>query len=238
MEKTEWTVSEIDRALHIPPASGYRIVQSLERSRFLQRSPTGSGFRLGFEAVRLADLVLGGLDIREAARPIMRELAREVGETIILLVPGLDVAVCIEAVEGLSPIRPQSLRIGQHVSYNAGAGPMTILSYLPEAARNRIISSNLPKLTDRTIVKPSELRARCQQIVRDGVTSSRSEMIARTLAVAAPIFAADGSPIAGAIALTGIDDGVGRLPSLRSRIVAAAREITNKLGGHLVVGSA
>ena len=135
-EKPEWTVAELDKALRIPPASGYRIVQSLERARFLRRSRNGNAYQLGLETVRLAYLVLGSLDIRDAARPIMRELAKTAGETIILLIPGSDVAVCIESVEGPSPIRPQALRVGEHVAYNAGAGPLTILAYL-RATRTR-----------------------------------------------------------------------------------------------------
>jgi DNA-binding IclR family transcriptional regulator len=230
-EKPEWTVSELGKALRIPPASGYRVVQSLERGRLLRRSPNGSGYQLGLEIVRLADLVLGGLDIRDAARPVMRELAKTVGETIVLLVPGSDVAVCIEAVEGLSPIRPQSLRVGEHVAYNAGAGPLTILAYLPASERERIIASDLPRLTERTITDPAELRARCEKIGREGVAYSRSEMIPRTLAVAAPIFSGDGSPVSGAIALTGVDDRARRLPTLRGHIIAAAREISERLGG-------
>ena len=203
-DKLEWSVSEICKELRIPPASGYRILGSLERAKFLDRSKNGTSYQLGLETIRLSHLVLAGLDIRDAARPIMRDLARKIGETIILLVPGTGMAVCIEAVEGVSPILPRPLRVGEHVPYNAGAAPLTLLAFLDPHDRDRIIASRLPKLTERTLVKSSELRARCVQIAGDGVAYSRSEMIAKTLAVAAPIFSGDGSPVAGAIALTRI----------------------------------
>ena len=231
-EKLDWSVSEICKALRIPPASGYRILGSLERAKFLERSRNGNGYQLGLETIRLSHLVLAGLDIRDAARPIMRDLARKIGETIILLVPSAGMAVCIEAVEGVSPILPRPLRVGEHVPYNAGAGPLTLLAFLDPQDREQIINSRLPKLTERTIVKSSELRARCAQIASDGVAYSRSEMIPKTLAVAAPIFSGDGSPVSGAIALTGLDNGASRVLTLKRDILAAASEITGRLGGH------
>lgn len=228
-ERRAWTVPELADNFDIPLASAYRVVRSLEAAGFIEQRGEGRGYEPGLQFVRLSALVLSGLDIREVAKPIMRELAAELGETAVLLVPGPGVAVCIDNVEGLSPIRPRSLAVGEHVPYNGGAGPMAIFAFLPEREQDRIISAGLTHMTDATVVDPEVLKRRCADIVRTRLCRSSSEAVPGTEAVASPIFSGDGSPVAGSIALTGLE---GRLDSADDRILEAAAEIGRRLGSH------
>ena len=170
---------------------------------------------------------MSGLDIREIARPVMKELVAEVGETVVLLVPGPDVAVCIDHVEGTSPIRPRSLRVGEHVAYNGGAAPLAIFAFVPERDQERIIETGLRRLTENTVVNPGVLRERCAEIVLTKFCYSRSEAILGTAAVAAPIFFGVPASVVGAISLTGLQE---RVVGVEYRVLAAAEEICNRLG--------
>lgn len=228
-ERRAWTIPELSDTFDIPLASAYRIVRSLEAAGFIERQGEGRGYGPGLQFIRLAALVLSDLDIREVAKPIMRKLAAQLGETAVLLVPGPGVAVCIDNVEGLSAIRPRSLSIGEHVPYNGGAGPMAIFAFLPAEEQDRIINKGLTHITDSTVVDPAIFRKRCADIVRTRVCRSCNEAIPGTEAVASPIFSGDGSPVAGSIALTGME---GRLEGAEERILEAAAEIGRRLGSY------
>jgi DNA-binding IclR family transcriptional regulator len=172
---------------------------------------------------------LDGLDLREVAGPVMRRLVDVTGETAVLLVPHRTDAVCILQVEGSSPIRPRSVRIGDRVPYNAGAAPLAILAFLPPEERQLIIDNGFPALTSLTIVDPLTLRDRCADVVRSGVAYSRGEAILGTAAVAAPIFDAVDDRIAASIALTGIE---AKIVDMEAAVMQAASEISRQLGAH------
>jgi IclR family transcriptional regulator, KDG regulon repressor len=225
--KPEWKVQEISSELDVPLASAYRIVRILERSGYLERPRPGPSLQLGLAVLRLGSVVLSGLDMREIARPIMRDLASSLGETALLMVPFSDGAVCIENVEGTYPIRPRSIAVGEQMSFNAGALPLAILAFLPEEDRDRILRSPLPRIAEETLVKPDQIRDRCAHIAETGISYSSGEIVLGTAAVASPIFGADGA-VAGAVGVTGL---VERIVDFDESIRAAACEITRRFGG-------
>jgi IclR family KDG regulon transcriptional repressor len=226
--KPEWKVSEMSDELDVPLASAYRIVRVLERSGYLERPRAGPSLRLGLPFLRLASVVLSGLDLREVARPIMRELATDLGETALLVVPSADAAVCIENVEGSFPIRPRSIAIGEQLSFNAGALTLAILAFLPDEERERILRAPLPQIAEETLVDPDRIRERCQQIRRTGISYSRGEIVPGTAAIASPIFSSDDRSVAGSVGLTGLAE---RIVDFDKVIRSAASEITRRLGG-------
>lgn len=228
-EKREWAVRDLAAQLTIPLASAHRVVASLRDAGFLERTKEGHRYRLGLRCLRLASLVLDGLDLREVAGPIMRRLVDLTGETAVLLVPHRTDAVCILQVEGRSPIRPRSVRIGDRVPYNAGAAPLAIFAFLAREEQERIVHDGLRALTDLTIVDPKALQDRCADIVQKGVAYSRGEAILGTAAVAAPIFDAAEYHVAASVGLTGIE---AKIVDMEEAVMRAASEISRQLGAH------
>lgn len=226
-ERREWTTREVAAALNIPVASAYRVVGSLEAAGFIERQGSGPTFGLGLQIVRLASIVLSGSDLRAIARPIMEQLVAEVGETVVLLVPGRDLTVCIDYVEGTSPIRPRSLKVGDYVPYNGGAAPLAIFAFLPEQDQKRIMRTSLGQLTDKTIIDPKMLRERCSQIIKTKVSRSSDEVIPGTAAVAVPLFHGVPPSIVGSIGVTGLE---ARLVGVEDHVLAAADAISQRLG--------
>lgn len=223
----ELTVGEISRELDIPLASAYRTVHTMERRGFLERSGATGPYRLGMRLLHLGRLVHQRLDLREVARPVMVRLAADVGETAVLMVPHPDCVVCVENVEGSSPIRPRSITVGERRAYNGGAAGLAVLAFLPDEQRDRIINHHLEPITPRTVTDADAVRARCEEIRRSGVSYSEGEVIEGTAAVAAPIFAAEADEVVGSISLTGI---VPRIAGLEDTLRAAAAEISAALG--------
>lgn len=226
--KPDWTVTEMADELAVPLASAYRIVRVLERFGYLDRQRPSGSLRLGLPLLRLGSVVLARLDVREAARPIMRRLAVDLGETALLMVPLAHAAVCIENVEGTYPIRPRSISIGEQMPYNAGALPLALLAFLPEEDQDRVFSSPLPRLSPGTLCDLEHLRARCEQIRATGISYSEGEVVPGTAAIASPVFASGDGPVMASIGLTGLTE---RIVGFDDATRAAARELTSRLGG-------
>lgn len=223
----EWTIGAISTSLDLPLASTYRIVNTLIAQGFLERHRSHGRVRLGLALLRLGSVVQSGLSLREVAAQDMQYLAQEVGETAVLMVPRDLYAVCVENIEGSYPIRPRSIGVGEHFPYHAGAVPLAIFAFLPHEQQQRVLQHGLPRLTHNSLHTPEEVMARCAQIKQSRISYSREEAIAKTAAVAAPIFGADDSVVLGAIGLTGV---VERIIELDDVIWAAAQRISTKMG--------
>src|SRR3954451_14765720 len=73
-------VNELARRIGVNASTPSRVVGTLEAGRLVERGP-GGPYRLGLRLVALADGVLSRLDVRELARPRLRALAEQNGET-------------------------------------------------------------------------------------------------------------------------------------------------------------
>lgn len=226
LEDRDWAVREMAEALDIPLSSTYRIVRTLEAEGFLESADSRGSYRLGLRLLHLGFVVYSKLDVRQVALPVMQRLAEEVGETVVLMIPRRQYAVCVENVEGTYPIRPKSIAVGERRHYNCGAVALALLAYLPAEHREEILEEPLPRLTDFTLTSEEQISARCESIRESGVSYSRNEVFLGTAAVASPVFDAQ-AEVAAAVALTGV---VERIVDLEETIRMAAREISAALG--------
>ncbi|MGH3114890.1 MAG: IclR family transcriptional regulator domain-containing protein, partial [Gaiellaceae bacterium] len=89
----------------------------------------------------------------------------------------------------------------------------------------------LPRLTPRTIVDRSELRAELERTRRAGFAVAVEELELGLHAVAAPVFGALGTCVA-AVSVSGPAYRLaeGRLPAVGELCVAAADEVSARLG--------
>ena len=222
------TVKTIASRLGIPVATTYRLIRTLVDLGYLEDSQGGRGeFTLGIEIVRLSAVATAGNDLQSVSMPVMRSLATRTGETTVLLVPGEWTAVCVGLVEGTSPIRPRSARVGENVPYNGGATPIALLAFLDNAFRQRVIGAGFHTYTSHTPVSAAEIERVCADVRARGYAHSESEYIEGTSATAAPIFDGLGSVIAS-IGVTGITE---RVHDMEALVLQAAADITVRLGG-------
>ena len=219
----EWTARDIAAQLDIPLASTYRLLGTLEAHGFLERT-TDKSYRLGLALIRLASLVVAGLDVRRAALPTLVSLSERTGETALLVVARDDHAVCIERSEGTYPLRPRSFMIGERVRFDAGATPLALLAHLAPDETGRIIDGLANGDADRR----ATLLERCEQIRRSGCAYTHDEVVENTAAVSAPLFSVGSEWAVGAISVTGITE---RVQGLEPGVIAAAAEVTAALGG-------
>jgi DNA-binding IclR family transcriptional regulator len=233
-EAPVWGISEIGAAVGLPKSTVYRILRMLEQYRYVVRDPVTRKFRLGSGALSLGWRAIETNDLRQLALPVMRRLANETEETVILTALSEDRmhSVCIERIESPRQVR-LILEVGRRIPLHAGASSKILLAYMPAEDIERVIATcGLSRVYRNTITDPLALRAHLSAIREAGYATSVEETNEGAAGVAAPILNDEGLivaalGIAGPLARFGKDD----LP----RMIALAREGASevaRLRGH------
>lgn len=116
------TISELADAIGASRAAVYRLLAPLAARGLVRRD--GSKVRLGVGVLRLAERVLPQL--REVARPVLRELAEQVGATAHLSVAEGDDLESIAVVEPSSTDAHVAYRVGSRQRVSSGAAGMAL----------------------------------------------------------------------------------------------------------------
>src|ERR671932_981039 len=85
LERPEWGVSEVARALRLPKSTTSELMSSLADQRLLSRTVRGR-YRLGWRLFELSQTLLDTTEFRTEARKVMEELVRGWKETVHLAV--------------------------------------------------------------------------------------------------------------------------------------------------------
>jgi IclR family acetate operon transcriptional repressor len=202
-ERPEWGTSEIARAAGLPVPTVHRILAALTGRKYLARDERTRRFRLGPAALDLGERARAVLDLRQAALPVLRRLARETDETALLTVPNdeRDRSICLERVESSQPLR-LSVEPGRRLPLHAGASQKALLAFLGEEEIERIAAGSLEQLCRATITDPEALRSNLAEARERGWAISFEETNIGVWGVAVPLLDVQGAAVA-AIGLAG-----------------------------------
>jgi DNA-binding IclR family transcriptional regulator len=196
---------------------------------YLQQDMESGRYAASLKLWEVGSFVLARLDLKQVAAGPMAELAASTGETVHLSVlDGSDV-VHIDKIECEHPIRAYS-RVGGRVPVYCIATGKAMLAFQPES-RIKAVAANLKQVTPETIVDRTRLLAELSTIRRTGISISRGAWEPGVDGIAAPIWDATGSVVAG----VGISGPAIRLRSReRARysplVAEAAAKISRALG--------
>ncbi|WP_280384150.1 IclR family transcriptional regulator [Nocardia wallacei] len=220
--------AEISQQLGVARSTAYRYLQTLVSTGFMEDAP--GGFRLGPRIFQLARLARAGIGLSEISLPVMRELARQTGETALLTRRSGHVVVCLERVEASRPVRLSYDR-GQVLPINAGAAAEVLLAWASSEEIDAVLAeAPLRRFTPKTLVDPRRLNKRLAEIRKAGFAVSRSELDENVVGVAAPIRDSTGA-VRAAVSIAAL---AARLPAEDTRraadqVCAAAAEIASQL---------
>jgi DNA-binding IclR family transcriptional regulator len=220
-------VGALARTIGVDTSTASRLLATLEDGGLVRRSGRGP-YQLGLRLLALADVVSEGLEVRDLAAPVLRELVWATGETATLSVPGAGAAVTVDFVSGPGDVVTRA-RLGRPSVPHATAVGKVLLAFdrgraLPEAP--------LRRYTERTLVDLDALARQLAAVRRRGWADAAGERDRDLNAIAAPVFARDGS----LTAIVGVQGPAGRLNRARMRAVRgplldAAGRLTAALGG-------
>jgi DNA-binding IclR family transcriptional regulator len=163
------SVAELVRVLGLPRAIVTRLLTTLEDARYVERTASRS-YRLGPELIALGKAVRS--DLREITATILRDLAEQVGATVVLVMRDVDHAVVISVVEPMHTDLRLSFRLGSRHLLHQGAEGMAILA------------GNPPARGERKEVAAAR---------RSGYAVSAGEILAGTWGLAVPVALAPGA---------------------------------------------
>lgn len=185
-EHGELSVVELARATAEPRSSMYRLLGSLERLGWVEPGSRRGSVRLGLRLFQLGSLVAQRFDVRQRAIAPMEELHRATEETILLMVPRGNEAVCIERLDGRY-VSLVIVQIGSSMPLHAGAAPRAILAYSPPEVVDAALDGELHAYTRRTETDAAAVREQLAEIRRTGYVVSDEDVVPGVTAFGAPI---------------------------------------------------
>jgi DNA-binding IclR family transcriptional regulator len=185
-ENREWTLDEIAARTGLPRMTAYRMIRTMESADYLVRDPVASRYHLGPALLATTYISETYHDLAAIARPYLRELAAETGESVTLAVEVDGVAVSVDMVDTTRPFRREVAQ-GRIIGDTASANGKIFAAFKSEAERAELVTRAHSQMTLHTITDPAELAAELELVGREGVAFDIEERNVGTCAVAAPV---------------------------------------------------
>ncbi|SEO74940.1 transcriptional regulator, IclR family [Amphibacillus marinus] len=186
-KKPTWGGRELAAKLNQNHTKIYRILETLERHKYLIKNKETKKYSLGFAIWELGHTISENLHINEMIHPILEKLCEKTNESAFLTILDEDEGLTLDAVESQSTIR-YAVSIGSRTPLYAGASYRAILAHLPNDFIDAYLSKERIKYTANTMVDIEALTADLQLIQQRGYAISEGEYTADVIAVAIPIF--------------------------------------------------
>ena len=224
-DKNTLTARDLAAATGIALPSVYRYITLLRETGLLAGDERGS-YRLSARMIGLARAAEAAESIIDFADPVMRELAAETGETVILVRLIGRSAVCVHRVQSAQRLRI-SFEPGQPLPLERGASARLLLSGLPPELRREYLAP----LAERDPEAAARFEARATMDARRGYAVSEEELEKGVWAVSAPVL--QGKRM---IAVITVPSPLVRAPApLQEKLVAQVRAAAQALNEALRV---
>ena len=150
-------VSDAAEALGVAPSTAHRLLAMLKYHGMAEQDPDSRSYRPGLSLIQIGLSVVRRLDLREAARPHLEQLARELGETVHLSVPNGAEILVIDSIESPQRLRVGSLA-GESRPAHVRAAGWAYLSQLDESTIQELYPSpEIPAVGEYPATTKSEL---------------------------------------------------------------------------------
>jgi IclR family transcriptional regulator, acetate operon repressor len=232
-------LTSIARLVGLPVSTVHRLLTTLEQEHFVRFDRERSVWQIGVDAFVVGIAFVHARDVVAMARPFLRALMEESGETVNFAIRDGSQALYMSQVEARHIVRVIA-NPGERVHLHGSAVGKVLLAYMPESDLAKTLQElRLPCLTGKTIGALDRLRAELETTRRRGYAVDDEEYTADVRCVAGAVFNEHRLPVA-AVSLSGpkvrmADDRMQDLGTLVHRVAA---QITAEFGGQppLVVG--
>ncbi|WP_238928845.1 HTH-type transcriptional regulator BhcR [Alexandriicola marinus] len=225
-------LSEIATRMGQSPATIYRILVTLEGRGLVEFDAGAQVWHIGSRAFVIGARFLRRTSLVERARPFLRQLMEETGETANLgIVQGANV-LFVSQVETQATIRAFFAPGTLSPLHSSGIGK-ALLSQMDPARRDRLLGHDpLEAFTPHTLTDRQALSADLDRARALGFAEDREEKNLGMRCIAAPVFDIHDEAVAG-ISVSGPTSRMPEeaVPALGRAVAGAARNLTLALGG-------
>lgn len=196
-ERRSVRITEAAEFLGVVPSTAHRLLSTLRYNGFVVQEVSGGAYSPGPALAEVALGTLGGVDVRQAARPVLEEIKDKVQETVNLVVLERNRIRFIESLEG-----PQSLRVGSRLGFtlpaqctSVGKALLALLS--ADELERRFPDHQLERLSPRSIRTWEGLLKELAEVRRRGYGINCEEGDVGIAGLGAAIRHVGGGPLAG-----------------------------------------
>ncbi|TCP56809.1 IclR family transcriptional regulator [Tamaricihabitans halophyticus] len=220
------TLSELATTTGLPLPTIHRLMRTLLARGYVRQLPSRR-YALGPRLIRLGECA--GQQFGADSRPLLTELASELGESANLAMIDFDMAVYVAQASSGHSVR-MFTEVGRRVRMHCtGVGKVILAQLDDDAVRDIARRAGLPAATDRSITRVDDLISELQKIREQGfaVDDGEQEIGVRCYAVAVP-----DAPVHTALSLSGPDSrvtaefGVRAVPALQATAARISATLT------------
>jgi IclR family acetate operon transcriptional repressor len=215
----------------------HRLLATLEKRRFVQFNRYESKWHVGAQSFSVGATFARRRNFTAQAMPYLRKLRDQTRETANLAVVDDESIIVLTRIESREIMRSLTKVGGRVAMVASGVGKAVLATYPDEDVNAIIRRQGMPRLTEKSIVRPGELFKELQAIRRRGYAVDDEEARMGLRCVAAVVYSDCSEPLA-AISVSGMTSRMtdDRLPTIGRTVREVAAELTVALGGVMPIG--
>ena len=228
------SLAELSAESGLANSTTHRLLASMKQLDYVEYDAVLGLWSVGVKAFSVGNAYLRKRDFISQARPYMRELVAETGETSNIAVLKGDKHVFVGQIE-CSEVMRMVVQIGSEGHLHAAGVGKALMSALPEGEVRGIAKrTGLSKLSDKTITTVPSLLKELEKIRQAGYSFDDEEQAAGLRCIASNIYNEYGEAIA-AVSISGpaVRLSNDRISHLAATVKNKAEAITHVIGGNL-----
>lgn len=222
-------VTELSERLGLSKAVVHRILASLRTRGFVDVDQDSRRYSLGPASLALGLTYLQQIDVRDAARSVLRELCDLTNETATLSIRRGDVRMYVDQVTPPREVK-MIVQLGHPYPLHAGGSSKAFLAHLPEGRVDEYLDRPLESLGKNTITDPVRLRQDLVVIRKQGYAASFGERMEGAGSIAAPVFDHENEAVAVISVCGPVERFRGEVDEIAPVLLKATRELSRRLG--------
>src|SRR5712664_88092 len=227
-----YRLSDLSVRTGLSTSTVHRLLATLEKRRFVQFDRSESKWHVGAQSFAVGATFTRRRNFVAQAVPYLRKLRDQTRETANLAVVDDEAIIVLTRVESREIMRSLTKVGGRVAMVASGVGKAVLATYSDQDVKAIIRRQGMPRLTEKSIVRPGELFRELEAIRRQGYAVDDEEARMGLRCVAAVVYNDCGEPLA-AISVSGMTSRLtdDRLPVLGRTVREVATELTIALGG-------
>ena len=233
-----YRLSDLAVRTGLSPSTVHRLLATLEKRRFVQFDRYESKWHVGAQSFAVGATFARRRNFVAQAMPYLRKLRDLTRETANLAVVDDESIIVLTRMESREIMRSLTKVGGRVAMVASGVGKAVLATYSDQDVNAIIRRQGMPRLTEKSIVRPGGLFKELETIRRQGYAVDDEEARMGLRCVAAVVYNDCGEPLA-AISVSGMTSRVtdDRLPALGTIVREVAAELTVALGGAMPVAA-
>ncbi|HYZ33790.1 MAG TPA: IclR family transcriptional regulator [Crenalkalicoccus sp.] len=162
------SLSELARQAELPPSTVHRLLTTLSRRGLVSHDPATGLWAVGLGLFRIGSAYLRNRKLPEIARPILKQLQAQVGETVNVSMLDRTELVCVAQSESHAPVRA-FFRLGWRLPLHASAAGKAVLAAGSEGLQQELLQTiGWDPFTSNTFTTKEALLAEVARVRRRG----------------------------------------------------------------------